>query len=128
MTPANAGFSMIEILISVAIFSAVILGLAGLAFQVARRSTRATDQTLIMAKLQDKVGLVSTVAYDSLSLVAGCDTTVSGTVRVIACITVTPSSARASDVRVVVGTTVPGGRPDTILLTRGKPRRPIPLK
>ena len=128
MTPAIAGFSMIEILISLVIFSAVILGLAGLSFQVARRSTRATDQTLIMAMLQDKVGLASTVPYDSLSLLAGCDTTASGAVRVIACITVTPSSVRVSNVRVVVGTTVPGGRPDTILLIRGKPRRPIPLK
>ena len=36
-------------MISVVIFSAVILSLAGLSFQVARRSVRSTDQALIIA-------------------------------------------------------------------------------
>lgn len=121
------GFSLIEVLISVVIFSAVILALAGLAFQVARRSTRATDQTQLMGVLQSKVDLAATIRFDSLSVIAGCDTTVTGNVRIIGCITVTATTPRLTDILVVVRTTVPGGQPDTVRLTRSKSRLPIPI-
>ena len=55
---------MVEVIISLVIFSAVILGLAGLAFQVAKRSTRATDQALLMSVLLAKVDKVATVPFD----------------------------------------------------------------
>lgn len=118
---------MIEILISVVIFSAVILALAGLAFQVARRSTRSTDATFIMATLQSRVDLAATVAFDSLTWINGCDTTTTGTVQIIGCTAVTATTPKLSSILVTVRTNVPGGRPDTIALTRAKPRLAIPL-
>jgi prepilin-type N-terminal cleavage/methylation domain-containing protein len=121
------GFSLIEVLISVVIFSAVILALAGLAFQVARRSTRATDQAQLMGMLQSKVDLAATIAFDSLSLVAGCDTTITGNVQIIGCITITSQTTRMADVLVTARTSVPGGRPDTVRMQRSKPRLPIPI-
>jgi prepilin-type N-terminal cleavage/methylation domain-containing protein len=121
------GFSLIEVLISVVIFSAVILALAGLAFQVARRSTRATDQTQVMGMMQSKVDLATTMTFDSLSLIVGCDTTTTGNVQIIGCITITAQTSRQADLMVVVRTSVPGGRPDTLLMTRSKPRLPIPI-
>lgn len=123
-----AGFSLIEILISLVIFSAVILGLVGLTFQVARRSTRATDQALMMSVLLGRVDRASTVEYDSLGTVAGCDTTLSGAVSVAACTAVTPITNRTSNLRVVVQTSVAGNRPDTFTFQRGRIRRPVPLK
>ena len=117
-----------EILISVVIFSAVILGLVGLTFQVARHSTRATDQALVMSALVARVDRASTVPYDALSTIAGCDTTASGAAVVIACTTITPVSARTSDVRVVVRTSIAGSHADTITLQRARIRRPVPLK
>ena len=122
------GFSLVEIMITMVIFSAVILSLAGLAFQIARRSTRATDQTLSMGVLLARVDRASTINYDSLRTIARCDTTVSGVVRIIGCITVDSLSNVRRRVRVIVRTTILGSRPDTITFERGRVRYPIPLK
>jgi len=79
-----------------------------------------------MGELQSRVDLAAAMRFDSLSLIVGCDTTTTGTVRIIGCTTVTDVSARLKDVRIIVSTNVPGGRPDTIDMRRGKPSRPIP--
>jgi hypothetical protein len=110
------------------IFSVVIMSLVGLAFSVARRSARATDQALSMSVLLAKVDQASTASYDSLYAVAGCDTTVSGPVKIAGCITVDSLSNVLRQVRVIVQTTVLGARPDTISFQRARVRYPIPLK
>ena len=115
-------------LISLVIFSVVVLGLAGLSYQVARRSTRATDQALITSVLLSHLDRATTVPYDSLYLLAMCDSSFSGQARIITCTTVTPLSPRVSTVQIVVQTNVPGGRPDTVTFARGKVRRPVPLR
>ena len=115
-------------LISLVIFSAVVMGLAGLSFQVARRSTRATDQALITSVMLTHLDQATTIAYDSLYLLAACDTSISGQARIIACTTVTATSPRISSVQIVVRTNVPTGRPDTVTFDRGKIRRPVPLR
>jgi hypothetical protein len=110
------------------IFSSVILGLAGLSLSIARRTTRATDQALVMATLVSRVDRAATVAFDSIATIVRCDTTFAGRVVVSACVTDSTISARLHQLRVVVQTTVPGARPDTITFQRGKERRPIPLR
>lgn len=122
------GFSLVEILLTIVIFSVVILSLAGLSFQVARRSTRATDQALTMSVLLSKVDQASTIAYDSLPVVAGCDSSASGLVYIRSCIAVDSLSNVLRQVRIIVSTTLPGTRPDTIAFQRGRVRYPIPLK
>ena len=117
-----------EVLLTIVIFSIVLLSLAGLSFQVARRSTRATDQTLSMSVLLAKVDQASTAAYDSLPLLAGCDTTTSGQIRIQGCLRVDSVSNVLRQVRVIVQTSLPGSRPDTITFQRGRVRYPIPLK
>lgn len=106
----------------------MILSLAGLSFHVARRSTRSTDQALLMSVLLSTVDRASTIHFDSLSTLAGCDTTVSGVVLIIDCTTVTAVTNVRSDVRIAVRTTVPGARPDTILIQRARVRYPVPLR
>lgn len=106
----------------------MILSLAGLAFQIARRSTRATDQALIMGRLLSKVDVATQVPFDSLSLLVGCDTTLNNTIKVIGCYTVTSVSPRTSTVTVVVKTSVPGTRIDTITLQRSRYKVAIPLR
>lgn len=110
------------------IFSFVILGLAGLAYQVARRTTRSTDQAMVMSMLNSRVDRASTAEYDSLATIANCDTTQVGAAMVIGCTTRVPISAVRTDMRIVVRTTVPGNHPDTILIQRARVRYPIPLK
>jgi len=128
VTPAEGGFSLIEVMISVVIFSAVILSLGGLAFQVARRSTRASHQAFVMAALQGRVDQAASVPFDSLALVTGCDTTVSGPVRIYGCTTIVSSTPRVADLAIVVRTSIPGNAPDTVRMTRSKTRTPIPIR
>jgi prepilin-type N-terminal cleavage/methylation domain-containing protein len=122
------GFSLVEILLTIVIFSVVILSLAGLAFQIARRTTRATDQALSMAVLLAKVDQASTTTFDSLDLVVGCDSTVSGLIRIRGCTTVDSITNVRRRVRIIVSTSLPGTRPDTITFQRGRVRYPIPLR
>jgi prepilin-type N-terminal cleavage/methylation domain-containing protein len=123
-----AGFTLVEILISMVIFSAVILGLVGLSFQSAQRSMQATDKAHVMSQLLASVDRATTIRFDSLNTIAGCDTVMRGTVRVASCTTVTPVSLRTASVRIIVSTSVPGAWPDTVVLTRATPRVPIPLR
>jgi len=113
---------------TVLIFSVVILSLSGLAFQVARRTTRATDQALTMAVLLARVDRASTITFDSLAVIARCDTTPLGVIRIYACIRADSVSAVMKQVRVVVSTSVSGSLPDTVAFLRGRIRRPVPLR
>ena len=127
MTSA-AGFTLVEIMMAVVIFSVVILSLVGLSFRVAKYSTRATDQALGMSSMLARVDRAAGVPFDSLSNLVGCDTALSGVYRVYGCTAVTVLSPRLDSVQIIVTSTLPGARPDTINLQRGKERRPVPLR
>jgi hypothetical protein len=107
-------------MVAVVIFSVVILSLVGLSFRVAKSGTRATDQALSMAVLLSKLDGATYTAFDSLGTLVGCDTTVAGGVKVVGCTAVSSVSTRLDSVQVVVRTTLPGARPDTIWLQRAK--------
>lgn len=113
---------------AVVIFSVVILSLVGLSFRVAKSGTRATDQALAMAVLLSKVDRTAMTPFDSLPRLAGCDTTSSSSVKVIGCIRVTVLSPRLDSIQIIVSTSLPSTRPDTINYQRGKERRPVPLR
>ncbi len=115
-------------MISVVIFSAVILSLAGLSFQVAKRSVRSTDQAFVIAQMQSKLDHLTAVSFDSLANLAICDTVARGNASVISCVTAVSTGSRTDSVRIVVRTTVAGCRPDTVYFTRAKNRVPVPLK
>ncbi len=122
------GFTLVEIMMAVVIFSMVILSLVGLSFRIAKSSTRATDQALGMAALLSRVDRAATTPFDSLPNLAGCDTTASGLYRVIGCTSVTSTSPRLDSIQIIISTTLASSRPDTINLQRGKERRPVPLR
>ncbi|MFI5279654.1 MAG: prepilin-type N-terminal cleavage/methylation domain-containing protein [Gemmatimonadales bacterium] len=126
--PPARGFSLIEVMISVIIFSVVVLGLAGLAFQVARHGTRSTDQAYVMGELFSRVDRASTIKYDSLSTIAHCDTLLRSTIKLIGCTSIAVVTNRQSTVTITMRTTVPGGHPDTVVMTRSKQRKPLPLR
>ena len=128
MTDRARGFTLVEIMMAVVIFSMVILSLVGLSFRIAKSSTRATDQALGMAALLSGVDRASTTPFDSLPNLVGCDTTTSGLLRAVGCTTVTSISPRLDSVQIIVTTSLAGGRPDTVTMQRGKERRPVPLR
>jgi Tfp pilus assembly protein PilW len=124
----RAGFTVVEILISLVIFSGVIMALVGLTFQVTRRSTRSTDQTLIMGTTIADADLAATVPFDSLPGIAGCRSTSTGTITIIRCTTVTALSSGVDSILIVGRTSLPGTQPDTVALVRSRLRRSIPLR
>lgn len=128
MTHRARGFTLVEIMMAVVIFSMVILSLVGLSFRIAKSSTRATDQALGMAEMLSKVDQASSTPFDSLPNIVGCDTTASGLFRVVGCTTVTGTSPRLDSIQIIVKTTLAGSRPDTMNMQRGKERRPVPLR
>lgn len=108
------------------IFSAVILGLAGLSFQIARRTTKATDEALQTALLMSGVDRATITEFDSLGTMTP-DTVKSGVVTVVVSYTVDSVTYSRKDVRVITATSIPGTTPDTIIIRRARPS-PIPLK
>ena len=128
MTRRRSGFTLVEIMMAVVIFSVVILSLEGLSFRVSQSSTRATDQALNMAALLSKVDRAAMTPFGSLSTIATCDTTVSGLYQVYGCTTVDSIAPRLDSIRIIVWTTLPGARPDTMTMQRGQAWAPIPLR
>lgn len=125
---ASCGFTLVEIMLAVVIFSMVILSLVGLSFRVAKFGTRAADQALGMATMLAKVDRAATVAFDSLPGLARCDTTVSGAYRVLGCTAVTAVGPRIDSIQIIVVSNLPAARPDTINMQRSRDRRPVPLR
>ena len=115
-------------MVAVVIFSVVIMSLVGLSFQVAKHSTRSTDQALGMAVLLAKVDQASTVTYDSLKIGTKCDTTASGLYRVIGCSKIDTITAALKTDSIKVWTMLAGTDTVRLVLRRGKARRPVPLR
>ncbi len=115
-------------MVAVVIFSVVIMSLVGLSFQVARHSTRSTDQALSMAVLLSKVDQASTLPYDSLRLGTSCDTTPTGRFVVVGCSKVDSASVRVKTDSISVWTTLAGSDTVRTVIQRGKAWRPIPLR
>jgi len=122
------GFTLVEIMMAVVIFSMVILSLVGLSFRIAKSSTRATDQALGMAEMLSGVDRASSTPFDSLPNLVGCDTTASGLLQVVGCTAVTSTSPRLDSIQIIVRTSLAGSRPDTMNMQRGRERRPVPLR
>jgi prepilin-type N-terminal cleavage/methylation domain-containing protein len=122
------GFTLVEALIAIVIFSVVVLALAGLAWQIARRSTQSTELALHMAARLSAADHAVAVPFDSLSQLLRPDTVWSGPVRITATYVVTSISAVRKDVAVITQTSVPGATPDTVVIRRGIARDPIPLR
>lgn len=115
-------------MVAVVIFSVVIMSLVGLSFQVARRSTRSTDQALSMAILLAKVDQASAVSFDSLAVGTRCDTTLSGLYRIIGCSKVDTIGARLKTDSIKVWTKLAGTDTVRLVLQRGRAVRPVPLR
>jgi len=116
------------VLISIVVFSAVILALAGLSLQIADRTVKATDQALAMAVQLAASDRATAVEYDSLSVLLTPDTIVSGAVSITVRYVTDSLTATRKDVNVITQTTLPGSSPDTITIRRARVRYPIPIK
>jgi hypothetical protein len=115
---------------ALAILSGVLISLGALTFQVARYSRRSAVASYRSAAITSAAAWAQAVPWDSMNAGLGCANDSTGKLRYVRCTTVQAVSPQARTVRVVI--TPQGweaGRPDTVAVTRNKPKRSYsPLK
>jgi prepilin-type N-terminal cleavage/methylation domain-containing protein len=115
------GFTLVEIVVAMMILSVVMVTLAGLTFQTARRalSSQGIDQR--QAVLQQQANMMAAVPYDSLANFTGC-TTVTTPFAYTRCVTMTTPVANVRRMTVIVTPTMGSTwAPDTIQIEKAKP-------
>ena len=114
------GLTLIEIVVAMMILSVVIVTLAGLTFQTARRvlTSQGIDQRQTV--LQQQANMIAAVPYDSLGNFTGC-TTVTSPFPYSRCVTMTTPAANIRRMTVIVTPTMGSTwAPDTIQIDKAK--------
>jgi prepilin-type N-terminal cleavage/methylation domain-containing protein len=69
---SDAGFSLIEVVVSLTLLSVVLTSLAGLMFQASRRANGVSGLTPLFEAATQQVNWVSVLPYDTLPLGSSC--------------------------------------------------------
>ena len=115
--PMAGGFVLVEVIVAVTLLMIVLPALAGLTFQVARRSLRAETQTHRTAVVSELIGRLSVLPLASLVSVA-CVENNDPPFPHEWCVTVDDVALNEREVMVVVTSTLGDTRPDTVYLLR----------
>jgi prepilin-type N-terminal cleavage/methylation domain-containing protein len=115
------GFTLVEIVVAMMILSVVMVTLAGLTFQTARRALTSQGLDQRQAALQQTANMLAAVPYDSLTNFIGC-TTVTVPFAYTQCVTMSTPGANIRQMSVIV-TPAMGSTwaPDTVLINKAKP-------
>ena len=115
------GFTLVEIVVAMIILSVVMVTLAGLTFQTARRALNSQGIDQRQALLQQQANMMAAVPYDSLGNYTGC-TTVTTPFAYTRCVTMTTPATNMREMTVIVTPTMSGTwAPDTMKIERTKP-------
>ena len=115
------GFTLVEIVVAMMILSVVMVTLAGLTFQTARRALTSQGIDQRQAVLQQQANMMAAVPYDSLGNFTGC-TTVTTPFAYTRCITMTTPVNNMRRMTVIVTPTMGNTwAPDTIQIDKAKP-------
>ncbi len=118
---ARAGFTMVEVLISLALLAVVLLPLAGATFRAATQARQATQAASIAAAVVSEGGRYGAMTFDELAGAAGCTTVNASPAAYTRCVSVT-GSGQVRRVKVVIRPSDPSLRADSVILDRGKLR------
>ena len=119
------GFTLVEVVVAMVILSTVLVTLAGLSYQTARRSlaTQGLDQR--QSVMMQEVNRMVVVSYDSINQMVGCSQ-VSGAFAYTRCITTSTPATNITRIQVVVTPARTAWKPDTMTVDRTKtPRNPL---
>lgn len=114
------GFSLIEVMIALAVFSAVLIPLAQLSFHAAVASRFSAGVAHRSAAMNELVGRLSTMPLDSLDGEVGCEVVKDPGFWYEWCVSVYKSSKNERLVQVVITPADDEVRPDTFDLRRSK--------
>jgi len=121
------GVSLIEIVVALALLSIVLLALTGIMWEMGRNTRTATLIGARGAALESAASLAESVRWDSLDALVGCSADTSAQLVYTRCFEVTAPSGGIRQVRAIV--TPAGGalRPETLTVSRTRPRSRSPL-
>jgi Tfp pilus assembly protein PilW len=114
---ARPGISLVEIVVAMTIMAVVLSGLGGMAFSAARSTNTLTMDPQRPGVLQQENARYMAMAFDNIAGSAGCRT-LTGTFPHQRCAVVSSPSTTRRDVTIIVNSTLPGTRPDTVVLVR----------
>lgn len=126
---AEAGVTLMEILVALAILSIVLVSLGGLMFQVSLQTRRAMTLSYVSSAVQIAQTRVEGLPWDSLgsSSVIGCTTDTTGQLLYTQCTTVL-GHPTFDTIRVVLTPTgILTAPPETVTVYRAKPRFASPF-
>jgi prepilin-type N-terminal cleavage/methylation domain-containing protein len=116
------GFTLVEIVVAMTILSIVMVTLAGLTFQTARRSISAQGNDQRQAVIMQQLNQMAAVPYDSLGQgsYTGC-TTITASFGYTRCLTMSQVSLTLRRMTIIITPTRPLWRADTVQVERKKP-------
>jgi prepilin-type N-terminal cleavage/methylation domain-containing protein len=117
---SNAGFTLIEIVVSLSLLSLVLMSLAGLSFTAARRATTVSNLTPLYHVATQQVNRVSVLPYDSLALGTTCRT-VTGSFAHTRCVQVDSLQVKVKQITLIITPANTKIKPDTEVFRRTKP-------
>lgn len=124
---AQSGMSLVEIVVAMALVSAVLIPIAGISLMGTSRSLQAAGAGYRQGILVQEVNRLTAVPFVALPGFAGCTTVGSGTFPHTRCVTVTNVSATQRRITVAVTPAQPGVPPDSAVFDRTKPPTGNPL-
>jgi prepilin-type N-terminal cleavage/methylation domain-containing protein len=119
---SREGFTLVEIVVAMTILSVVMVTLAGLTFQTARRSISAQGNDQRQAVVMQQLNQMAAVPYDSLGAgsYTGC-TTITASFGYTRCLTMTQVNTNLRRMTIIITPTQPLWRADTVRVERKKP-------
>lgn len=121
----EAGFTLVEILVSIVLLTVMLASLAPTTMGIARLSTGSTITMQRAAVLAGEAQRVEMIRFDALAAGTTCYDLSSTDFRHSKCVTVADLNATTKRVTMVVTPT--GGVPDTLIVDRTKGARYNPL-
>lgn len=114
-------------MVALTLLSIVLLALTGIMWEMGRHTRMATLVGARGAALESAASLAESVRWDSLDALVGCSTDTSAQMAYTRCFEVTAPSGGIRQVRAIV--TPAGGalRPETLTVSRTRPRSRSPL-
>jgi prepilin-type N-terminal cleavage/methylation domain-containing protein len=123
------GVSLIEIIIALSILATVLIALGGLMFQAARHTRQSAAVAYRSAASTSAAAWIQGLPWDSLGGAVGCTADSTGPFSYDRCVTVQTVSAKLKRVTVaIVATGVLIVAPDTLVISRSRPRPRSPLR
>jgi hypothetical protein len=118
---------MIEVVVAMTLFAAVMTGVAGMTTHVARSAQFSAIATQRSAALATGVNQLEALPYDSLPGRVGCKDVASASFARRECVTISNVAPRVRQVQFTLTPANTALRPDTVVFQRGQPTPRNPL-